>query len=237
MKLLTKTNLYTIFFSFCLFCLGGMLFYTTIPSVFRDELDEQLMGHRDRIIHDLQLHPPAGPFVSIGGDMELRVLSSAYTGKSSLKDTLLYDPVEKERVPFRQLTFQAVSGDKAYQVSTRKSSVETDDLMQSILLNMFFLFIALLAGLFVINFLLAKKVWQPFYVMLHRMKSFNLSGQQEIELPECNTHEFTELKAVLDNMASRIHNDYNNLKGFTENASHEMQTPLAIIKSRLELLV
>jgi signal transduction histidine kinase len=38
-------------------------------------------------------------------------------------------------------------------------------------------------------------------------------------------------------MAARARNDYQNLKTFTENASHEMMTPLAVITSRLDTLI
>ena len=38
-------------------------------------------------------------------------------------------------------------------------------------------------------------------------------------------------------MTNKIQGDYKSLKEFTENASHEIQTPLAIIKSKLELLI
>jgi signal transduction histidine kinase len=49
--------------------------------------------------------------------------------------------------------------------------------------------------------------------------------------------EFDTLNKVLTNMANKIENDFINLKEFTENASHEIQTPLAIIKSKLEILI
>jgi signal transduction histidine kinase len=38
-------------------------------------------------------------------------------------------------------------------------------------------------------------------------------------------------------MAKKMRRDYVNLKEFNENASHEIQTPLSIIKSKLELLI
>ncbi|MBK6834145.1 MAG: hypothetical protein IPG89_07685 [Bacteroidetes bacterium] len=38
-------------------------------------------------------------------------------------------------------------------------------------------------------------------------------------------------------MTEKISNDYEKLKNFTENASHELQTPLAIIKGKTELLM
>lgn len=38
-------------------------------------------------------------------------------------------------------------------------------------------------------------------------------------------------------MTDKIYNDYVNMKEFTENAAHEMQTPIAVVLSKLELLL
>ena len=42
---------------------------------------------------------------------------------------------------------------------------------------------------------------------------------------------------VFDNMTRKMRNDYLNLKEFSENASHEIQTPLAVIRSKTDLLM
>ncbi|MDQ2863448.1 MAG: HAMP domain-containing histidine kinase, partial [Bacteroidota bacterium] len=49
--------------------------------------------------------------------------------------------------------------------------------------------------------------------------------------------EFNELNASLNYMTDKIYKDYVNMKEFTENASHEMQTPVAVVLSKLELLL
>ena len=55
-------------------------------------------------------------------------------------------------------------------------------------------------------------------------------------LEETNINEFAELNSAVDSMTKKASRDYNEIKSFTENASHEIQTPLAIILSKLELL-
>lgn len=68
------------------------------------------------------------------------------------------------------------------------------------------------------------------------MKQFNVSANNNLQLEESNINEFTELNQAVSLMTTRVSQDYNEIKNFTENASHEIQTPLAIIKSKLELL-
>ena len=60
---------------------------------------------------------------------------------------------------------------------------------------------------------------------------------EAIHFEETNIEEFNELNSSLNSMAAKIYNDYVNMKEFTENAAHEMQTPLAVAQSKIELLL
>lgn len=58
-----------------------------------------------------------------------------------------------------------------------------------------------------------------------------------MKLADTNTHEFKELNQFLERMSNKALDDYRSLKEFSENASHELQTPLSIIRGKLELLL
>jgi len=94
----------------------------------------------------------------------------------------------------------------------------------------------LLVALFLINRLFLNNLWKPFNTTLQQIKQFNLSGKEKLHLEQSNISEFTELNNAVTIMTNRVSQDYDEIKNFTENASHEIQTPLAIIKSKLELL-
>ena len=94
----------------------------------------------------------------------------------------------------------------------------------------------LLVTLFLINRFFLNKLWKPFNTTLQQIKQFNLSGRNNINLEQSKITEFTELNHAVSIMTNRVSQDYDEIKNFTENASHEIQTPLAIIKSKLELL-
>jgi signal transduction histidine kinase len=88
-----------------------------------------------------------------------------------------------------------------------------------------------------INQKTSKRLWQPFYAALRNMQQFELNKQTELPFKESTTDEFNELNKAIRNLFRRSYDVYLQQKEFTENASHEMQTPLAIFQNKLELLM
>jgi signal transduction histidine kinase len=89
----------------------------------------------------------------------------------------------------------------------------------------------------VVNRYSSRLVWGDFYDTVGKISSYDLNSHEDFALQDSDVREFTDLNRVLKTMTERIKNDYLNLKEYTENASHEIQTPLAIIHSKLELLL
>jgi signal transduction histidine kinase len=84
--------------------------------------------------------------------------------------------------------------------------------------------------------ILSRRLFTPFHKTIETLRGFNLRNRQKIQLPETNVKEFKELNTFLKKMTDKAVEDYSALKEFSENASHELQTPLAVIRSKLELL-
>jgi len=98
-------------------------------------------------------------------------------------------------------------------------------------------FIIMLGGFILLNRRISSRLWQPFYLSLEKIKSFRLDQQDQIRFNETDILEFSELNESLDRLISANINVFKQQKEFAENASHELQTPLAIIQSKLELLL
>ncbi|WP_177181141.1 sensor histidine kinase [Parapedobacter koreensis] len=77
---------------------------------------------------------------------------------------------------------------------------------------------------------------KPFYQTLKTIQSFSLTQKNKLDFPQTSIKEFQELNTLLQKMTEKIGEDYASLKEFSENASHELQTPLAVIRSKLDLL-
>ncbi|MHA4810683.1 sensor histidine kinase [Flavitalea flava] len=84
--------------------------------------------------------------------------------------------------------------------------------------------------------LISKYILAPFKRTIRVIQSFDLKKKEPIRLPVTRTAEFRELNVFLKKMTDKALEDYQLLKEFTENASHELQTPTAIIRGKLELL-
>ena len=98
-------------------------------------------------------------------------------------------------------------------------------------------FIVLLGVLIYVNRRISHRIWQPFYTSLKKIREFDLSHHKNISFDSTNIAEFNELNVGLDRLISANIAAYNQQKEFAENASHELQTPLSIIQSKLELLL
>lgn len=97
-------------------------------------------------------------------------------------------------------------------------------------------FILLIIGLVLVNKRLSKRMWEPFYTSLEKIKSFDLNRHNNVVFEKTDITEFDELNGGLRKLIDTNLAVYNQQKEFADNASHELQTPLAVVQSKLELL-
>ncbi|MBT2619563.1 HAMP domain-containing sensor histidine kinase [Chryseobacterium sp. ISL-6] len=100
-----------------------------------------------------------------------------------------------------------------------------------------FFFMLIVLGLLFLNRKLSTSIWKPFRNTLEKLKTFNLNTQNKIEFDSTDIIEFEELNLSLKRLIEHNVSVYKTQKEFTENASHELQTPLAIIKNKLDILM
>jgi signal transduction histidine kinase len=135
------------------------------------------------------------------------------------------------------MVFGMVSQGENYKVSLLLSKLETEDLIEVVFYFLLCLFGVIVVVLFWVNNRLSLSVWRPYYKTLNKLKEFTLNQDKVPEFSHTTIAEFEQMNLVLTEMVNKAHHDYKNLKEFTENASHEIQTPLAIIKSKLESIL
>jgi signal transduction histidine kinase len=235
MKLLVKTNLYYLVILLVVFAGGGILFYKSLASIMDESANEKL--HLEKIqVNDFIKKTGSLPSTAFMLGDSLIFRPSTEQVKEYLNDTIIFNSYENELLPYRVFRFAVKIESANYEARIFKPMLESDDLIEVIAWTMFWIVALLLSALFLFNYFILRNAWTPFYSTLERIKSFELS-KGKIEFENSGIQEFKQLNNVLEQMTSKIVSDYRNMKEFTENASHETQTPLAIIRSRLEILI
>jgi len=159
------------------------------------------------------------------------------TPKEAFKDTLVFDKYSNKEIRFRQLSFYTKLGNDYFQVQLRKSLLESETLLKYLTITILALLAVAFGCMYFIQKKISENIWHPFYDTLNKLKSFDLNKNKDLELISSNILEFEDLNLVLEKMSQKMKQDYRNLKEFTENASHEIQTPLALINARVEELI
>jgi signal transduction histidine kinase len=237
MRLFAKYNLVNVATTIIVLLLSGVVYYFFIEHALVHQLDKSLVVEETEIndyVNENNLLPEPSYtkdeqefYLSINNDEKVvRNFSSVNVNRENKHGEKLY----------RQLEFPVIVKGKIYKAYVRKSQEETEDIVQLILKITLAIVLLLLVTLFIINRFMLNKLWKPFNSTLDQMKKFNVSGSNDIYLQLTNIDEFKELNGAVYALTEKASHDYNEIKSFTENASHEIQTPLAIIASKVELL-
>jgi signal transduction histidine kinase len=237
MKLQTKINIRFLAVTFLVFSIAGVLFYFALDKVVNQNIREMLESRKAYIIISLRQNPPTVDTIeSTDHSIFIKRINNTLEYKR-FSDTLAFDQEEKELIPFRKMTFSVQSGNQHYEVVLLQSLLESEDLQVVIFYFMSGLFLLVLFVLFFVNSWLSVKAWNPFFKSLSVLSLWKVEENQTINFDRTDISEFDQLNRTLEEMMRKIQSDFVNLKEFTENASHEIQTPLAIIKSKLELVL
>jgi signal transduction histidine kinase len=237
-KLLAKTNRIYLIFSLVIYLLTALSFYQIIRYLIYDEVESRLQVEKRDFETYVRSHNAwsSSPYF-VENKIQVVPVGEGTDRGESLTDTLIKNRYDNELIPFRQLTFYEPIEGVMHRVSIRKSLIQTYRLIEVVSFTMTIFLGFLLVGTFWFQSRLSGRLWHPFYDTLSRVKEFDLTSGNALRLGQPEITEFNELNEVLRKMADRLQQDYRSLKEFTENASHEMQTPLALINAKVEQLI
>ncbi|TDE14731.1 sensor histidine kinase [Dyadobacter psychrotolerans] len=154
------------------------------------------------------------------------------------KDTNVYNPETKLAVDFVTLTRYLNWKGKSIQLTTYVSAKEVSHLIIKVFLAEIVIFLLLLVAIVVVNRKSSQTLWQPFYSTLKKAGAYDVVRNPLLQLEtQTGITEFNQLNEELHDLIEKVNKVYTNQKQFVENASHEMQTPLAIIRSKMEFLI
>jgi len=138
---------------------------------------------------------------------------------------------------FRGLASYITVQRKTYLLTAETNVEEADETIAAIALVTFVFFTLLVAGFIFLNKRISKNIWRPFSDTLGKLQSFDLAKDQKINFDQTDIEEFQQLNNTLDKLIKENISTYNQQKVFIENASHELQTPLAVLRSKIDILL
>ena len=238
MKLLTKTSLNYLSVTLFVFLFATIAFYYLLRHQVNQNINIELIKRKTAILNQLHsLHSATQTPPNQNEKILITPLNGLKVPEIKFSDTLIFQFHEKKYVPFRQLGFVTEINNEAFYIQIYKSLEETDNLI----IRVFFIMIALVILIIIVLLITVRHTslvaWNVFYDTVNKINNYDINSHEDFTLKQSEVKEFDDLNRNLKAMTERIKKDYSNMKEYTENASHEMQTPLAIINSKMEILL
>lgn len=234
------------FVLYALLVLGASIpvYYVLVDRIWLRELDEHNRLLADRTQHELNGDPEAGRSIDPrhypnqpGTTLEAYrgpVLPSDSTYTIRRQNPYVSYPDENR---YRGLRRTLRVGNQLYRLTVETNVEETEETVLAIALVTVAFFGLLVVGLLLLTQRLSVRLWQPFRQTLAQLQAFNLDRQTPIAFSPSDTAEFAELNQALTQLIDHSIAVYRSQREFIQNASHELQTPLAIATNKLDLLL
>ena len=220
----------------------AIVFYWGIMEEINDEVDDSLEDYSELVI----IRSLAGkelPAHDNGSNNQyfLKEVDVSYAlSKEAIcyRDSMIYIAEKGETEPARILTTIFKDKDERYyELSVYTPTIEKRDLKEAIFQLLIGLFVVLLITILVINVWVFHQSMKPFYILLDWLEKFRLGKKNDVLDNPTHTTEFRKLNEAVSRFASHSEEMFEQQKQFIGNASHEIQTPLAICQNRLEMLM
>lgn len=242
MKLFYRVLIHLLAGIFVVLSAWAFVFYWGMIEEVNDEVDDSLEDYSELII----MRSLAGkdlPSNDNGSNNQyfLREVDAAYAlSKESIcyRDSMVYIDEKNESEPARILTTLFRDKDnRFYELSVYTPSIEKRDLKESIFYLLIGLFVILFVIILLINIWVFHRSMKPFYQLLEWLEHYRLGKNNEKLSIETHTTEFRKLNEAVSRYVAHSEEVFEKQKQFIGNASHELQTPLAICQNRLEMLL
>ncbi|CAN5254723.1 HAMP domain-containing sensor histidine kinase [soil metagenome] len=235
MSLFGQTARYLLLTALAIALVGAVGFYTLIHRTIRHEVDEILTSQAKQT--ELRLKKTPSGNVSDWHDNP-RVECVMTPIPAEFTDITRRDSLgDNKPIPVRQLMTTVSAKGQIYLITVQLPYYEFNELAREMSLGVIIGFLLLMALSVTIGLGLSRRLWRPFYSTLDQLGTFRLDQANSPAFPESRIKEFRLLGRSLRELTQKLHRQFLLQKQFTENASHELQTPLAVASAELELLM
>ncbi len=242
MKLLYRVALHLLMALIPLLALWSLLFYVAMVDEINDEADDALEVYAEMIMMRHLAGQPLPPLNNgSNNSYELRAVDASYAQKRprlTFQDAEFYIPDKEEHEPARVLTALFATPDNQwFELKVATPTFEKDDLLETIMGWIAFLAALLLVTGIALTIWVFRHTLSPLYRLLHWLDEY-LPGHPNVPVPnDTSIIELRQLNEATQQMANRSEELYERQKQFIGNASHELQTPLAVLGNRMEWML
>ena len=219
----------------------GTVFYFSMVGEINDEADDSLEGYAEllvrRVLSGQELPMPGN---GSNNTYSIEPLPGVRVSDASIsfRDIRVYIHEKKETEPARELTMVFSDRDgNAYRLIVSTPTFEREDLLQAVFLHILILYLLLMLTILAVTAFIFHYSMKPLYALLRWLDNYS-PGEGTDGLPiEKNIVEFKKLTEAARSTIERAENYMERQKQFIGNASHELQTPLAVLGTRIEWMI
>lgn len=213
------------------------LFFFVMKHFYAEDIDELIIFRSDEFVsHYLPTFTidEISHWNKFNDDMQIIEPGETYPLNQVIQ-TPYFNKAEGHEVDYRVYYKKINVEGSSYILMSRIPMIEDKDLIATLIGQYGLLFLILFLCMFVVQQIMAKRLWKPFYNSLSKVDSFDIDKGNVPLFDDTNIKEFNRLNAMLSNLINNNLKAYNQQKEFVQNASHELQTPLAVFQSKLDV--
>ncbi|MBO2008779.1 sensor histidine kinase [Hymenobacter negativus] len=244
MKLLARTTVIFLLYAVVVAAAGTWVYYTVIRKLYYVYVDRTLTRRKMRVKRSarLELRTPADLAFWHRIDHNVEFVPLTAGGQypvrpDEFRDRMMLNTITGEPQQYRQIAEVVQFQGQPYRLEVRTSVLDDGDLLVGITVAGAILLGVLLGGILIIQHVLTRRYWRPFYHTLAVLQQYQLDQHHAPVLAPTDIPEFKALNAALTRVLSKHQRLYHRQREFAENAAHELQTPLAILRTKLDSLV
>lgn len=237
-KLLHKTLRLYVYYAIVLFVIAAPFFYFLVKKLYLDEANDTLKLHKNEFLIDVLPRFSQREIENWNKFNRNVQLTPIHTyQRDTFFTTTYFDSLEGELEPYREFNTTVVIDGKSYKYSAKLNLVENVDIIRNIFLLFLTILILLVIGIFFITKIISVSLWRPFYKALDQIEAFEIDKNVHFQETSTSIAEFERLNSSLKKLVEKNRAIYQNQKEFIENAAHELQTPLAVFKAKVDSLL
>lgn len=240
MKLSKIYSRYSFLATFIVIVLCALTQYIIFESLANKTSDETLTDYKKNLLKMVAQKGRLVDDVELGikkGRLIYKQYLPAGNERTQFNDTTIWHHKTQRYRSFRTITFPVKVQDKDYLTVILLRTMGKKDMMFATIFTFICIFLLLMLYIILMRGFITTKIWKPIKRFIDELGQASIHSDIKYEFTKSSVDEISQLEKAFMQMMNRIHRDFRKSKEWSENVTHEMQTPLTIMRSKIDLLL